>query len=63
MFKLLSLILLVSVMQCVLSIPSVKETMFSLAASDLNNRWNEFKLKNSRSFKNESEETRKYKSI
>jgi hypothetical protein len=60
MFKLLSLILLVSVIQSVLSIPSVKETMFSLAASDVNNKWNEFKLKHSRSFKNESEEARKY---
>jgi cytochrome c biogenesis protein ResB len=63
MFNLLSLILLVSVIQCVLSIPSVKETMFSLTASDVNNKWNEFKLKHSRSFKNASEETRKYKSI
>jgi hypothetical protein len=63
MFNLLSLILLVSVIQCVLSIPSVKEKMFSLAASDVNNNWNEFKLKHSRSFKNASEETRKYKSI
>ena len=63
MFKLLSLILLVSVIQSVLSIPSVKEAMFSLAASDVNNKWNEFKLKHSRSFKNASEETRKYKSI
>ena len=63
MINLLSLILLVSVSQCVLSIPSVKETMFSLAASDVNNNWNEFKLKHSRSFKNASEETRKYKFI
>jgi hypothetical protein len=60
MFKLLSLILLVSVIQSVLSIPSVKEAMFSLAASDVNNKWNEFKLRHSRSFKNESEETRRY---
>ncbi len=61
MFKFLSLILfLVSLSQCVLSIPTVKETMFSLIASDVNDKWNEFKLKHSRYFKSESEETQKY---
>ena len=63
MFKLLNLIILVSVIQCILSIPSVKENVFSLAVSDGKNKRSEFKLKNFRSFKNESEETRGYSFI
>ena len=57
MFKLLDLIILVSVLKCLLSIPSVKKTMFSLAASDGENKWSEFKLKH------ESEKTRGYSFI
>ena len=32
-------------LQCVSSIPRVKETMFSLAESEVNKKWNSFKLK------------------
>jgi hypothetical protein len=63
MFNLLNLVLLVSVSQCVLSIPFLKEDMISLAASNVNNIWNEFKLKNSRSFASQFEEIRRYQFI
>ena len=46
-------------LQCVSSIPRVKETMFSLAESEVNKKWNSFKLKHTRSFRNKSEETRR----
>ena len=60
MFVLSIFVLLVLELQCVFSIPPIKETMFSLAASDVNNVWNSFKIKHSRSFENLSEETQRY---
>jgi hypothetical protein len=53
------LVLLLLGLQCVFSIPRVKETMLSLAQSDVNKKWNSFKLKHTRSFTNKSEETRR----
>jgi hypothetical protein len=55
------LVVLVLELQCVFSVPPVKEEMFSLAASNVKNIWDSFKLKHSRSFKNQSEETKRYK--
>ncbi len=62
MFSLSILVLLANLvqLQCVFSIPLVKEKMFSLAASDVNNIWNSFKIKHYRSFENLTEETRRY---
>jgi hypothetical protein len=52
-------VLLLLGLQCVFSIPRVKETMLSLAQCDVNKKWNSFKLKHTRSFTNKSEETRR----
>ena len=60
MFSFSILALLALQLQCVFTIPLVKEKMFSLAASDVNNIWNSFKIKHYRSFENLTEETRRY---
>ena len=60
MFFLSISMFLVSTLQCVFSIPHMRETMLSLATSDVDKAWSSFKLRHSRSFKNQTEESKRY---
>ena len=60
MFILSISIFLVLTLQCVFSIPHMRETMLSLATSDVDKAWSSFKLRHSRSFKNQTEESKRY---
>ena len=42
------------------SIPKVQENMYSLLSSDVDANWKSYKLKYSRSYKNQLEETQRY---
>jgi hypothetical protein len=53
-------VLLLLGLQCVFSIPSLKETMLSLATRDVDTAWSSFKLRHSRSFKNQTDESKRY---
>jgi hypothetical protein len=59
MFNLSILVFFVLTFQCVFSIPSIKETMLSLATRDVDKIWSSFKLKHSRSFENKTEDSRR----
>jgi len=54
------LVFLILTLQCVFSIPSLKETMLSLATRDVDTAWSSFKLRHSRSFKNQTDESKRF---
>jgi hypothetical protein len=60
MFILSILVFLVLTLQCVFSISLMRETMLSLATRDVDKAWSSFKLRHSRSFENQTEETKRY---
>jgi hypothetical protein len=59
MFILSILVFFVLTFQCVFSIPSIKETMLSLATRDVDKVWSLFKQNHLRSFKNKTEDSRR----